>query len=240
VSRPIVFLLHAFPLDARMWSGQRRALEDAGYDVIAPDLPGPEADIGFGPWAERVLGEVEDDFIPVGISMGGYLTFELWRRARTRIPALVLADTRATADTPEQRLARDDTIRLIGEDGFEPFWEGLAPKLFSAGADPEVVARARSQAAEQEITALVAALMTLRDRDDSTPTLATIDVPTLVMVGEEDALTPPSDAANLEDGIRLARLVRMPGAGHLTPLEQPEEFNRSLLSFLDEAVPPSP
>jgi pimeloyl-ACP methyl ester carboxylesterase len=236
VSRPVVLLLHAFPLDARMWSAQRRALEDAGYAVIAPDLPGPEADIGFGPWAERVLGEVEDDFIPVGISMGGYLTFELWRRARARIPALVLADTRATADTPEQRLARDDTIRLLGEDGFEPFWDGLAPKLFSAGADSEVVARAQSQAAEQEITALVAALMTLRDRDDSTTTLATIDVPTLVVVGEEDALTPPRDAAELEDGIRLARLVQMPGAGHLTPLEQPEEFNRALLSFLDEVA----
>ena len=238
--RPVVLLLHAFPLDRRMWSAQRRALEDAGYDVIAPDLPGPEADTGFGPWAERVLGEVEDDFVPVGISMGGYLTFELWRRARTRIPALVLADTRATADTPEQGLARDDAIRVLGEDGFEPFWDGLAPKLFSAGADPEVVARARAQAAEQEITTLVAALMTLRDREDSTSTLATIDVPTLVVVGEEDALTPPSDAADLEDGIRLARLVRMPGAGHLTPLEQPQEFNRALLSFLDEAAPGGP
>lgn len=237
MSRPTVLLLHAFPLDACMWAAQRRTLEAAGHDVVAPDLPGEEADIGFGSWAERVLGEVGGDFIPVGISMGGYLTFELWRRARTRMPALVLADTRATADTPEQRQARDDTIRLLGEDGFEPFWDGLAPKLFSAGADPEVVARARSQAAEQDITALVAALMTLRDRDDSTPTLATIDVPTLIVVGEEDALTPPSDAAELEDGIRLARLVRMPGVGHLTPLEQPEEFNQALLSFLDEVAP---
>ena len=220
-----------------MWSVQRRALDEAGYDVVAPDLPGEDADIGFGSWAERVLGEVEGDFIPVGISMGGYLTFELWRRAETRIPALVLADTRAPADTPEQRQARDDTIRVLGEDGFEPFWDGLAPKLFSAGADPEVVAQGRALAAEQPITGLVAALMTLRDRDDSTPTLPTIDVPVLVVVGEEDALTPPSDAAELEDGIRQARLVRMPGAGHLTPLEEPEEFARTLLSFLDEVAP---
>jgi pimeloyl-ACP methyl ester carboxylesterase len=237
VSRPIVLLLHAFPLDARMWSAQRRALEAAGYDVDAPDLPGAEADIGFGSWAERVLGEVEGDFFPVGISMGGYLSFELWRRAQTRIPALVLADTRATADTPEQRQARDDSIRVLGEDGFEPFWDGLAPKLYSAGADLEVVAQGRALAAEQPITGLVSALMTLRDRDDSTSTLPTIDVPVLVVVGEEDTLTPPSDAAGLEDGIRQARLVRMPGAGHLTPLEQPEEFNRALLSFLDEVAP---
>jgi 3-oxoadipate enol-lactonase len=82
--------------------------------------------------------------------------------------------------------------------------------------------------------------MSLRDRDDSTATLATIDVPTLVVVGEEDALTPPTDAAELEDGIRLARVVRMPGAGHLTTLEQPEEFNRALLSFLDEVAPAAP
>jgi pimeloyl-ACP methyl ester carboxylesterase len=237
VSRPIVLLLHAFPLDARMWSAQRRALEAAGYDVVAPDLPGAEADIGFGSWAERVLGEVEGDFFPVGISMGGYLSFELWRRAQARIPALVLADTRAAADTPEQQQARDDTIRLLGEDGFEPFWGGLAPKLFSAGADAEVVAQGRALAAEQPITGLVAALMTLRDRDDSTSTLLTIDVPVLIVVGEEDTLTPPSDAAELEDGIRQARLVRIPGAGHLTPLEQPEEFNRALLSFLDEVAP---
>jgi pimeloyl-ACP methyl ester carboxylesterase len=240
MSRPIILLLHAFPLDARMWTAQQRALEDAGYEVVAPDLPGAEPEIGFGPWAERVLGGVEGDFIPVGISMGGYLTFELWRRARTRIPALVLADTRASADTPEQRQARDDTIRLLGEAGFEPFWEGLAPKLFSAAADPGVVAQARALAAEQPITSLVASLMTLRDREDSTPTLPTIDVPTLVVVGEEDALTPPSDAAELEDGIRQARLVRMPGAGHLTPLERPEEFNRAFLSFLDEAAPGIP
>lgn len=237
MTRPTILLLHAFPLDARMWESQRRALEAAGHEVVAPDLPGAQADIGLGAWAGRVLGEVEGDFVPVGISMGGYLTFELWRRARTRVPALVLADTRATADTPEQRQARDNSIRVLGEEGFEPFWDGLAPKLFSAGADPEVVARARALAAEQEITGLVAALTTLRDRDDSRPTLPTIDVPVLVIVGEEDALTPPTDAAELEDAIRLARLVRMAGAGHLTPLERPEEFNEAVLTFLDEVAP---
>lgn len=220
-----------------MWADQRRALEDAGYEVAAPDLPGPDADIGFGTWAERVLGEVEGDFIPVGISMGGYLTFELWRRAPERIPALVLADTRATPDTPEQRQARDDSIRVLGEDGFEPFWDGLAPKLFAPAADRDIVAAARAIASEQDITGLVAALMTLRDRDDSRPTLSTIAVPVLVIVGEADALTPPTDAAELEDGIRQARLVRIPGVGHLTPLEASDEFTQALLSLLEETGP---
>jgi 3-oxoadipate enol-lactonase len=236
MAAPSVLLLHAFPLDSRMWQAQRGPLAEAGYAVAAPDLPGPRADTGFGAWAERVLRDVEGDFIPVGVSMGGYLAFELWRRAPERISALVLADTRATADTPEQQQARDETIRVLGTDGFEPFWQGLAPKLFSAGADAEVVAHARALAAEQTIPELVAAVFTLRDREDSTATLATIDVPALVVVGEEDALTPPSDAADLEEGIRRARLVRIPAAGHLTPLERPEEFNRAFLSFLQEVA----
>ena len=229
-----ILLLHAFPLDSRMWGEQRRALEEAGHDVVAPDLPGPEAEVGFDTWAERVLGQVDGDFVAVGISMGGYLAFELWRRDSQRIPALVLADTRATPDTPEGKQARDDSVRVLGEDGFDPFWEGLAPKLFAAAADPSVVARARAIAADQEITALSAALLTLRDRPDSRPTLPTIDVPTLVIVGEEDALTPPQDAADLEDGIKRARLVRIADVGHLTPLEAPDEFTESLLSFLAE------
>lgn len=96
--------------------------------------------------------------------------------------------------------------------------------------------RARGIASEQDGTALVTALTTLRDRDDSTPTLSTIDVPALVVVGEADALTPPTDAAELEDGIRRARLVRIPRAGHLTPLERPDAFNAALLTFLGEVA----
>jgi 3-oxoadipate enol-lactonase len=229
-----VLLLHAFPLDSRMWEAQRRTLADAGYDVVAPDLPGPDAEIGFDAWARRVLGEVDGDFVAVGISMGGYLAFELWRQASQRIPALVLADTRATPDTPEGKNARDDAIRVLGEAGFDPFWEDLAPKLFAPSGDSAVVSQARAIAAEQEITALTSALLTLRDRVDSRPALATIDVPTLVIVGEEDALTPPQDAAELEDGIERARLVRIPNVGHLTPLEAPDEFTEALLSFLRE------
>jgi 3-oxoadipate enol-lactonase len=231
-----VLLLHAFPLDSRMWERTREALEAASYEVAAPDLPGREPEVTLAAWAERLLAEHEGDLVPVGVSMGGYLAFELWRQAPERIRALVLADTRASSDTPEGRQARDDTIRILGEDGFDPFWEGLAPKLFSAGTDPEIVARARALASKQPLAGLAAALAALRDRPDSRATLATIDVPTLVVVGEEDALTPPSDADELEEGIRRSRLVRLAGAGHLAVLERPEEFNRALLAFLDSVV----
>lgn len=229
---PTVLLLHAFPLDARMWEAQRAALEAAGHGVAAPDLPGEPPGRGFDVWARRVLGEVGGDLVPVGSSMGGYLAFELWRQAPERVRGLAFVGSRATPDTPEQRQGRDDTIRLLGEDGFEPFWEGLAPKLFSPEADPDVVARARAIAADQPLTGLVAALETLRDRADSRETLATIDVPVLVAVGEEDALTPPAEARDMAGRLPSAQLSTIAGAGHLAPLERPDEVTRALLGFL--------
>jgi pimeloyl-ACP methyl ester carboxylesterase len=233
-SRPTVLLLHAFPLDARMWEAQRAELESAGHTVVAPDLPGPEPELGFAAWARRVLGLVDGDLVPVGCSLGGYLAFELWRQARERIAALALVDTRATPDTPDQQVARNDAIRLLGEAGREAFWDELAPRLFSAEADPAVVARAREIVLEQPITALVAAQETMRDRADSRPTLATIDVPVLVLVGEEDRVTPPADAEAMADAVENARLARIPGAGHLSPLERPDDVSEALLDFLAE------
>lgn len=230
--RPTLLLLHAFPLDARMWEAQESAFEAEGYSVLAPNLPGREPETTFSEWAERVLGVVDGPFVPVGISMGGYLAFELWRQAGDRIPALVLADTKAGADTPEARAARDEQILLLGEAGFAPFWDALAPKLFAPGTDPGLVQRARAIAAEQPITHLVATLEALRDRPDSRETLVTIDVPALVLVGAEDALTPPSESEAMVAALPRARLVTLPGAGHLTPLERPEEFNKAVLDFL--------
>ena len=234
MSPPAVLLLHAFPLDARMWDGQRGALEAAGHEVVAPDLPGPAPELGFDAWARRVLALVDGKFVPVGCSMGGYLAFELWRQAPERIAALALVDTRATPDTPEQREARNDAIRLLGEAGRGVFWDDLAPRLFAAGAEPAVVARAREIALEQPVTGLVAAQETIRDRPDSRPTLAGIDVPVVMLVGEEDAMTPPADAEAMAAAVDGARLVRVAGAGHLSPLERPDEVAEALVAFLAE------
>ena len=232
----VLLLLHAFPLDARMWEGQVPVLERAGYEVIAPNLPGSEPDASLSSWAGRILELLPGDFIPVGVSMGGYLTFELWRQAPKRIPALVLADTRANADNEAGRAARDETIRRLREDGFDAFWEGLAPKLFSADVSAEVVERARAIAAEQPIESLVASVEAMRDRFDSTSTLADIDAPALVLVGEDDALTPPLAAREIVTGLVEGRYAELFGTGHLSPLERPAEFNEELLLFLHEVL----
>jgi pimeloyl-ACP methyl ester carboxylesterase len=220
-----------------MWDEVRPALEEAGFDLVAPDLPGAALEFGFPAWARRVLGLVEGDFVAVGSSMGGYLAFELWRQAPGRIAGLVLLGTRAPPDSPEQRLARDDSIRLLGEAGREPFWEDLAPKVFAHGVDSEVVARARELVLEQPITALVTTQETIRDRVDSRPTLSTIDVPVLVLVGEEDRLTPPADSEAMVAALPSARLSRVEGTGHLAALERPAEVADLIASFLKEVAP---
>jgi pimeloyl-ACP methyl ester carboxylesterase len=219
-----------------MWDDLASSLGEAGFDVAAPNLPGDEPELGFEAWARRALGLVEGPFVPVGCSMGGYLAFELWRQAPDRIAAMVLADTRATPDTPEQRIARDDSIRVLGESGRQPFWDDLAPKIFSTDADSAIVERARQIAFEQPLTGLVTAQETIRDRADSRPTLPTIDVPVLVLVGEQDRLTPPADAEAMVAAIPDARLSRIAGAGHLAPLEQPGPVTAAVREFLDEAA----
>jgi pimeloyl-ACP methyl ester carboxylesterase len=240
MSAPPILLLHGFPLDARMWDAQVSALEQAGYESLAPNLPGRDPDNDLANWAGRVLQLLPGDFIPVGCSMGGYLIFELWRQASARIPAAVFIDTRAGADTPEVREGRGETIRILGEDGFDAFWKLQEPKLFGPDTPPDVIERARAIAAEQPVTNLVATLQALASRPDSSETASSLDVPALVIVGEEDVLTPPSEAEQLAELLPIAQLVRIPGAGHLTPLEQPARVNEELMVFLSRTAPASP
>ena len=217
-----------------MWQWQRRELAALGRRVVAPDLPGAGGGRSFRAWAERTLALVDGPVVPVGISMGGYLAFELWRRASERIAALVLADTRAGQETPEGRKGRDETIRLVREGGATALWASLEERLFAPAAPAPAVDLARRIALEQPVSGLVAALEAIRDREDSRPALRSIAVPTLVVVGEEDMLTPPSEAEAIVHALPGARLVRVARSGHLPPLERPDEFNAALTSFLEE------
>jgi pimeloyl-ACP methyl ester carboxylesterase len=235
---PPILLLHAFPFDARMWEGQAAALEQAGYETIAPNLPGREPDDDLGRWAERLLQLLPGPFIPVGCSMGGYLIFELWRQASARVPAAVFIDTRAGADTPEARNGRRETIRTLEQDGFDAFWKQQQPKLFAPKTPPDVVERARAIAAAQPITNLVATVRALAARPDSHETASTVEAPCLVIVGEEDALTPPAEARDLAAHLPIGKLVEIPEAGHLSPLEQPQRVIEELFLFLATSFPP--
>jgi 3-oxoadipate enol-lactonase len=225
-------LLHAFPLDARMWDETRTELGEVA--VVAPTLPPQGGGRTLAGWAAAVLRLVEGEIVPVGVSMGGYLAFELWRQAPERLSGLVLSDTRAGPETDEGRAGRERTIELIRERGAAGLWEEMEAKLFSPGAEPEVVALARSIALDRSQDDLVTCLEAIRDRPDSRPTLPTIDVPTLVVVGENDELTPPHEAAAIASGIAGAKLVTIPESGHLPPLERPGAFLASLRALLAE------
>jgi pimeloyl-ACP methyl ester carboxylesterase len=230
--RPRILLLHAFPLDCRMWAETKQALEEDGWHVSAPDLPGPEAEPSLEAWADHVLALADEPFVPVGSSMGGYLAFELWRRARDRVAGLALVGTRASGETDESRRGRDESIELLQREGVGALWEGLEGRLFAASTGPEVRSQAREIALEQGVTRLTAALAAIRDRLDSTALLAEIEVPVLVVAGEEDAIVPRGEAEEMATALRHGRFVRIEGAGHLVPLERPDELNRELLSFL--------
>ncbi|HEX2506279.1 MAG TPA: alpha/beta hydrolase [Gaiellaceae bacterium] len=232
MARATLLLLHAFPLDARMWEDVRARLP--GRPVLAPTLPLPPDAGTMEEWADDVLALTEAPVVPVGVSMGGYLAFELWRRASERVPALVLADTRAEPEPAEGRETRDRTIVEIREGGADALWRGLEDRVLAPGAPRGVRGRARELALGRDPDDLVAMVEAIRDRADSSGTVATIDVPALVVVGEEDALVPLADAGGLANALPGGRLRVIPGAGHLAPLERPESFAAVVSAFLDE------
>jgi pimeloyl-ACP methyl ester carboxylesterase len=244
-SGPAVVLLHAFPLSRAMWRRQVDALQDA-YRVIAPDLRGFGDSSGFPgtPTVDQladdvaaVLAEVGVDRAVIGgLSMGGYVALAFARRHPDRLRGLVLADTRAEPDDAAARANRDRMIAQASEGTGASVIEGMLPRLLGPATPaqrPEVVEEVRQLGAAQVSAGIVGALRALRDRPDARPGLGAIGVPTLVLVGRDDALTPVALSESLAAAIRGARLVVIEGAGHLSNLEQPSAFNAALRTFLD-------
>ncbi|MFV9507895.1 MAG: alpha/beta fold hydrolase [Oscillochloridaceae bacterium umkhey_bin13] len=236
-----VLLIHAFPLAGAMWQTQLAALR-THYRVIVPDLRGfGRTDAPPGP---ATMDQQADDLAAllrhlgiahatiVGLSMGGYIAFALWRRHRELVTALVLADTRAGADHAEGRAAREANARLVEEQGAAVLADRLIPNLVASSASETIRNELRSLISANSPTGIAAALRGMAIRPDSTPDLPTITVPTLVLVGEQDTLTPPSEATMIHEGIIGSQLVSIPGVGHMSNLEQPEAFNAALLAFL--------
>jgi pimeloyl-ACP methyl ester carboxylesterase len=168
--------------------------------------------------------------------MGGYIAFELVRRYRTRVRALILMDTRAEADSPEGRRARESAVASAREGGAAAIAEEMLPKLFAPDAmkvHPQAVERVRKMIEATPVAGIIGALTAMRDRVDSTPLLPSLkDLPTLVVTGEQDILTPPDSAQRMAAAIPGARFATVPGAGHLPPVEQPEATARVLVDFL--------
>jgi pimeloyl-ACP methyl ester carboxylesterase len=242
--RPVVLLLHAFPLDRRMWRPVGALLEPRAR-VLAPDLPGfgasaaVTADPSLDVWADLVANWLsvaagDRPVVVCGLSMGGYLALRLADRHPDRLAALVLADTGAGADGDADRAARNQRIAMVTDQGVGPLVDALLPRLLGPTARPEVETEVRRIAGEQTRAGVTAALAAMRDRPDSTRLLTQIRVPALVVVGADDALTPPSVARSIAEALPHGRLRVIPGAGHLSAVEAPDAFARALVELLDE------
>lgn len=236
---PAVVLLHAFPLHARMWEPQIDALCPI-WRVIAPTLT-PEADDpptvdAMADSVAALLGDLGVSGVVLGgLSMGGYVAFALRRRHPHLVRALVLADTRPGADTPEVRERRANQQAQVAAEGRRPVFDAMLGSLPSAHTRehrPEVLARIRALMDDVHPAHVIAALEAMKHRPDSTGDLAGIDVPALVIVGEDDAVSPPDVARQMVDRLPYARLAVIPSAGHLSSLEDPDAFNRELVAFL--------
>jgi pimeloyl-ACP methyl ester carboxylesterase len=212
-------LLHAFPLDERMWEG---------FDGTAPRLYGRGESIDS--WAQQLAAEYEGPLAVVGASMGGYCGQRLLAHADVR--ALVLVGSRAEADAPERLKARDETIALVREQGVEALWEKQRPVLFPEDVDEEVVERAREIALEQSAGELAAAVAAMRDRPDSNALVQETDAKVLVARGEHDPFLSAEEADALAASARDGRPHTFEGCGHLPSLQQPHEFRRVVEEFL--------
>jgi pimeloyl-ACP methyl ester carboxylesterase len=223
-----VVLLHAFPLDERMWEPQLESLRD--YDVASPRLYGRGQTIDD--YAASVLAEIDDELVLVGASLGGYTALAMAHREPSRVRAMALVGARADADSPERRAGRADTIALIENGGAEALWENQRPKLLLESADADAVGRARELVLGRSTEELVEAVAALRDRDDRSDTLAGFPGPALVAVGEGDQFFPPDEAQQQALTAPHGRFRSFAGARHLPSLEQPDEFNAALAGFL--------
>jgi pimeloyl-ACP methyl ester carboxylesterase len=238
-----VVLVHAFPLSAQLWNRQADLMPE-GWTLFAPELPGfgrstaaPAS--SMDEFARAVFGAMDDVGIERavigGMSMGGYITFEMYRQAPQRFVGMILADTRATPDNDQQKDARRKAITTVREKGPSAIADDMIPKLLgetTTREQPGLVQEVRGMIERNSPDAIAGALEAMMGRPDSTTMLSRIDVPTLILCGDEDVLTPPADSQAMHAAIPGSRLEVIKGAGHLSNIERPAEFSAALASFL--------
>ncbi len=241
-----VLWIHGYPLSNMLWDIQLNDLTDIAR-MIAPDLRGhgmtdpTEPPYSMGLFADDCAALLDHlgIFGPVvvgGLSMGGYVAFEFCRKYPDKVAGLILAATRSGADSDEVKEARDKAAGVAIAEGTGPIAEGMLPKLLAPDNykdQPDLVDYVREMMMETSPDGVVGALAAMRDRPDSTPDLSALDVPVLILHGAEDQLIPVAEAETMATALPSAKLVVVPGAGHLPNLEQPEIFNDAVRDFLE-------
>ena len=240
-----VLFIHGFPFDHSMWRHQVAAL--SRWRCIEPDLRGAGASPGPDVATEYSVALYANDLIELldaleireavicGLSLGGYIAFELLRSHAARVRAAILCDTKAPADTAEAKRQRDAMAALAQQSGAGAIAEQLLPKLLSRSTwerRPEVVREVREMITRAPVRGIVGALHALRERPDSSPLLGRIRVPVLAVAGVDDQITPADGMREMASAIPGAEFVVIPEAGHLTPLEQPVAVNAAISAFL--------
>ncbi len=238
-------LVHGFPLDARMWRPQVEAISKR-HQVLTLDLAGfGQTQSAASPThledhafdIAQLLDHLHLDRVTlVGLSMGGYIALCFAERYAHRLSSLVLANTKATPDTPEAKQKRDETIALVEQKGVSALAERLVPTLVSKSAPAAVRQTLENMVASQSVEAATRALEAMRDRRDTTHVLKQLEVPLLLIGGTEDTVTPAEVMKSMKQAQPDAELVIIDGAGHLPNLERPAEFNKALIRFVDASA----
>ena len=241
-----LLLVHGFPLNRQLWQPQLEGLSSVAR-VIAPDLRGHGGSQAVpGPYSMDLFADdlnlfldalgIREKIVLCGLSMGGYVVFAFYRKYAHRLRGLILTATRAAPDSPAGREARDQMMALAREKGVPAIAESMLPKMLAPQtyrSRPDLVERARSIMLDVSLEGVLGDLAALKDRPDSTPTLAQIDVPTLILHGADDQIIPPSEAEVMRDGIHESKLVVVPEAGHLPGMENIVVFNEAMRNYLE-------
>lgn len=243
-SGPVTIFIHGFPLDRRMWIGQLAGLAKSRR-CVAVDLRGHGLSMFEGKdpvfsmdlFADDVAKTMDDlgaDQADIcGLSMGGYVAFAFWRRHPARVRSLILADTKAEADSDEAKAGREKTAAMVREQGMEALWDGLGAKLLASNPKAEDVARLKEMFLDQDPSVIAADALAMKGRPDSSPDLAGITVPVLWVHGEEDQLMPIDGGRATAERIPGAKFAAIPKGGHMAPMENPQATNDAILEFLD-------
>jgi len=242
-----LLLIHGFPLNSTMWSPQIDDLSSFAR-IIAPDLRGHgNSDAVPGPYTVAKLADdcadlmghlaVPTPFVVTGLSMGGYIALEFYRRYPESVAGLILTATKATADSAEAQANRDAATADVQANGIDGLVNGMMSKVLAQSNfnnDEELVEFVRDIMMVTSVEGAAGALQAMKTRPDSTPTLAEIDVPVLIIHGDDDQIIPLAEAQAMAKQIKNAKLVVIEDAGHLPNLEQPDAFNDAVIDFLEE------